>query len=184
MFRKMLIGAAMLVVLAAAPAAAQTYTANVSPGTVVAGDDITVSGQGCVPFSTVSVEVTQRATGTVIFNGEDQTDAAGEFTFTFQMPADAAPGWYDLVAKCPLDGSTAPSADRIEGEIEGDYIVWRAEILVVADTTPTTTPGSGSAPIVRTGSDLNGLGLAGAGLITVGGIILIATRSRRHQARA
>lgn len=173
MFRKMLIGAAMLVVLAAAPAAAQTYTANVSPGTVVAGDDITVSGQGCVPFSTVSVEVTQRATGTVIFNGEDQTDAAGEFTFTFQMPADAAPGWYDLVAKCP-----------IEGEIEGDYIVWRAEILVVADTTPTTTPGSGSAPIVRTGSDLNGLGLAGAGLITVGGIILIATRSRRHQARA
>ena len=185
MFRKMLIGAALVVALAAAPAAAQTYNGNASPGTVVAGSEVTVSGEGCVPGSTVSVKVTQRATGTIIFTGSDTTDANGEFTYKFRMPADAAPGWYDLEARCPLDGSTAPGADRIEGTVEGNDLVWRYEILVVADTTPTTTPSSGtSGPIVRTGSDLSGLGLAGAGLITLGGIILIATRSRRHQARA
>ena len=44
--------------------------------------------------------------------------------------------------------------------------------------------GSSTGPILRTGSDLNGLGLVGAGLITVGGVILIATSTRRHQARA
>jgi len=182
MIRKMLIGAALLVVAAAAPAAAQTYDANVSPGTVVAGQEVTVSGEGCVPGSTVSVKVTQRSTGTIVFTGSDTTDSTGEFTFKFKMPSDAAPGWYDLEARCP---NGTGSSDRVAGVVEGNDLVWRMEILVVAPSTPTTTPTNGSsAPIVRTGSDLNGLGLAGAGLITVGGIILIATRSRRHQARA
>ena len=182
MFRKMLIGAAMLVVAAAAPAAAQTYDANVSPGTVVAGQEVTLSGEGCVPGSTISVKVTQRATGTIIFTGSDVTDSKGEYTFKFRMPANAAPGWYDLEARCPNGALHANG--REAGVAEGNDLVWRLEILVVADT-PTTTPGGGAtAPIVRTGSDLNGLGLVGAGLITVGGIILIATRSRRHQAQA
>ncbi|MGN6693636.1 MAG: hypothetical protein ACTHN0_05615 [Aquihabitans sp.] len=181
MIRKMLIGAAMLVVAAAAPAAAQTYDANVSPGTVVAGQEVTLSGEGCVPGSTVSVKVTQRATGTIIFTGSDVTDSTGGYTFKFKMPSDAAPGWYDLEARCP-NGAT--SADRVAGTVEGNDLVWRLEILVVAPSTPTTVPSSGSAPIVRTGSDLNGLGLAGAGLIAAGGIILIATRGRRHAARA
>lgn len=183
MLRKMLIGAALLVAIAAAPAAAQ-YPFNVTPGTVVAGGEITVSGKGCAPGSTVSVKVTQRSTGIVIYTGSDVTDQNGEFTFKFRMPSDAAPGWYDLEARCPLDGSTSPGADRLEGVVEGNDLVFRAEILVVADTTPTTTPGgsTGGGTIVRTGSDLNGLALAGAGLITVGGIVLIATRNRRHQA--
>jgi len=56
---------------------------------------------------------------------------------------------------------------------------------VVEGPVATTTPGKpGGGTIARTGSDLNGLGLAGAALITVGGIILLTTRSRRHQARA
>jgi hypothetical protein len=163
MIRKMLIGAAMLVMAAAAPAAAQTYDFNVSPGTVVAGQEVTISGEGCAPFATVNITVTQRSTGTVILTATDETDANGEFTYSFAMPADAAPGWYDILATC--------------GDQE-----FRGEVLVEGSS---TAPSGGStAPIVRTGSDLNGLGLAGAGLITVGGIILIATRSRRHQARA
>src|SRR5689334_8855132 len=104
MIRKMLIGAAMLVVAAAAPAAAQTYTANVSPGTVVAGQEVTVSGEGCVPGSTVTVKVTQRSTGNQIFSGTDVTDSKGNYTFKFKMPSDAAPGWYDLEARCPNGG--------------------------------------------------------------------------------
>lgn len=184
MLRRMLIGAAILVALMAAPAAAQ-YPFNVSPGTVVAGADVTISGSGCAPQSTVSVKVTQRATGKVVYTGSGQTDAQGEFTFTFKMPADAAPGWYDLEARCPLDGSTAADSGRaLQGVPEGNDLVFRAEIYVTGETPATTAPSTGSGgtttPIVRTGSDLNGLGLAGAGLITVGGIILIATRSRRH----
>lgn len=182
MIRKMLIGAVLLVAVAAAPAAAQTYNANVSPGTVVAGQEVTLSGEGCVPGSTVSVKVTQRATGIIIFTGSDVTDSKGNYTFKFKMPSDAAPGWYDLEARCP---NGASSADRVAGVVEGNDLVWRLEILVVAPSTPTTSPSNGSSgSIVRTGSDLNGLGLAGAGLITVGGIILIATRNRRHAARA
>ena len=32
----------------------------------------------------------------------------------------------------------------------------------------------------RTGSDLDRLGLMGAGLLTAGGLVLVATKSRRH----
>jgi hypothetical protein len=179
----MLIGAAVLVALMAAPAAAQ-YPFNVSPGTVVAGAEVTISGKGCAPLSTVSVKVTQRSTGTVILTDSGTTDAQGEFTFNVKIPADAAPGWYDLEARCPIDGSTAADSGRdLQGVPEGNDLVFRASIYVEGETPATTTPSKGggtTTPIVRTGSDLNGLGLAGAGLITVGGIILIATRSRRH----
>ena len=51
-------------------------------------------------------------------------------------------------------------------------------------TDPPTTGSTGTTgPIVRTGSDLNGLGLLGAGLLTLGGLILVATKTRRHEAR-
>ena len=74
--------------------------------------------------------------------------------------------------------STAPKAHMLNAPSSSDASSQRLtarqqEILDLVQTT-----------IARTGSDLNGLGLAGAALITVGGIILLTTRSRRHQARA
>ncbi|MCU1372662.1 MAG: cell wall anchor protein [Ilumatobacteraceae bacterium] len=173
MFRRMLIGATLLIALAAAPAAAQ-YPFNVSPGTVVAGGSVTVSGKGCSPNAPVTITMVegaaQKAVGDVIFETTITSDENGEFTFTFTVPVGTPVGTYEVKAEC------------------NDGVVFSAFIDVVDSTTATTTPGTGSTgssgPIVRTGSDLNGLGLAGAGLITVGGIILIATRSRRHQAQA
>jgi len=170
MFRRMLIGAALLVALAAAPAAAQ-YPFNVSPGRVEAGGALTVSGKGCEPGAEVTIVMVeapaQRAVGDVIYTTTVTADANGNFTVTFNVPVGTPVGTYEIKAEC------------------NDGVVFSQFIEVVDGSTATTAPGGGSTgPIVRTGSDLNGLGLVGAGLITVGGIILIATRSRRHQAEA
>lgn len=171
MFRRMLIGAAVLVALVAAPAAAQ-YDFNVSPGNVVAGGSVTVSGKGCEPGAEVTITVTEaeaaaKAAGDVIYTTTITADETGAFTVTFAIPEGTAVGRYQVTAAC--DGTVVAS-----------------EFFdVVSPSSATTNPSTGGTePIVRTGSDLNGLGLAGAGLVTVGGIILIATRSRRHQARA
>ncbi|WP_421119122.1 hypothetical protein ACE2AJ_17420 [Aquihabitans daechungensis] len=173
MFRKMLIGALMLVAVAAAPAAAQTYDFNVSPANVEPGGTVTVSGEGCQPGAEVTITVTeaapQRAVGDVILTTTVTADGSGQFTATFTIPSGTATGTYEVTATC------------------GDGVVLSDFINVVDGTVATTAPPSGSGgggTIARTGSDLNGLGLAGAGLITVGGIILLTTRSRRHQAKA
>lgn len=172
MFRKILIGATMLAALAiATPAGAQTYDFNVSPGNVEAGGQVTVSGEGCNPGEEVTITVTegapQKAVGDVILTTTGTADATGKFTVTFSMPAGTPVGVYTVTATCG-DGVVLSSVINV---VEGPVV-----------TTPPSRPGGGT--IARTGSDLNGLGLVGAGLITVGGIILLTTRSRRHQARA
>ena len=168
MIRKMLIGAAALLVLFAAPAAAQ-YDFTVGPGTVEPGGTVTVTGGSCWHNKPVVIRVTQKsatkAVGDVIFETTVITDDQGNFSLTFEFPPDAEPGVYVVAAYC--DGTEVASQ---EVEVAG------------ASPTTTTTPGGGT--IVRTGSDLNGLGLLGAGLLTIGGIILIATKGRRHEARA
>ena len=172
MFRKILIGATMLATLAiAAPAGAQTYDFNVSPGNVEAGGQVTVSGEGCNPGEEVTITVTegapQKAVGDVILTTTGTADSSGKFTITFKIPPGTPVGVYTVTATC------------------GDGVVLSSVINVVEGPVATTTPGKpGGGTIARTGSDLNGLGLAGAALITVGGIILLTTRSRRHQARA
>lgn len=169
MIRKMLIAAAALVVLFAAPAAAQ-YNLVVGPGTVEPGGTVTVSGGSCAFNSPVVIRVTQKtatkAPGDVIFETTVIADDKGNFSLTFEMPADAEAGVYIVAAYC---GGTQVAAQEIE----------------VGSASPATTQANnGGGTIVRTGSDLNGLGLLGAGLLTVGGIILIATKTRRHEARA
>jgi hypothetical protein len=184
MIRKMLLAALALVALVAAPAAAQ-YDFTVSPTVVSAGGVVNVSGKGCGPFSTVSVKVTQRSTGSVIYTGQDQTDAAGEFSFDIQLPTGLAPGFYDLEARCPLDGSLDASSTRLQGVVEGDDLVFRAVIEIrAAGNGGDNGGGVDDGDIVRTGSDLNGLGLLGAGLLTAGGLVLIATKGRRRSAGA
>lgn len=166
MFRRMLIGALLLVALMAAPAAAQ-YDFTVTPGVVEQGGAVTVSGQGCSPGAEVTITLTQltdaRAIGDTIVVATVIADENGEFTVTFDIPEGTAVGTYEVAATC--DGQEVRSAI----------------IEVVGPSTATTTPGTPpDDDIVRTGSDLNGLGLLGAGLITAGGIVLIATKARRH----
>ena len=170
MFRRMLIGAAVLLALAAAPAAAQ-YDFTVTPGQVEAGGVVSVAGSGgCHPNEQVTITLTQisaaKAVGDKIVITTLTTNAEGEFSGSFTVPAGTQPGTYDVTAHCNNDD------------------VGTAELVVVKGST-VTTPGHGAGgPIVKTGSDLNGLGMVGASLLIAGGIVLVATKSRRDAARA
>lgn len=166
MVRKMLLGAFALVALVATPAAAQ-YDFVVTPGTVTLGGDITVAGEGCTPGDEVSITLTQlseattnRAVGDAVVVATTTADGEGEFTVTFPVPDGTTPGTYEVEAFC------------------SGYSVGSSIIEIVGPG------GGGGGTIVRTGSDLNGLGLLGAGLLTGGGIILLATKSRRNRATA
>ena len=166
MVRKMLLGAFALIALIAAPAAAQ-YDFVVTPGTVTLGGDVTVSGEGCTPGDEVTITLTpvgdattNRAAGDSVVVATGTADDEGQFTITFTVPTTTPTGSYEVEAFC------------------SGYSVGSRIIEVVAPG------GGGDGSIVRTGSDLNGLGLLGAGLLTGGGIILLATKSRRNRATA
>lgn len=186
MVRKMLIVGVALAALVASPAAAQ-YDFEVSPTVVLAGGVVSVSGRDCPPLSPVGVKVTQRSTGTIIYQASDTTDAEGSFSFEIKLPANLAPGFYDLEARCPLKPGLPADYNRraLQGEIEGDYLVFREVIEIRAPGGGDNGGGGGvdDGDLVRTGSDLNGLGLIGAGLLTVGGLVLIASK-RRNAASA
>jgi LPXTG-motif cell wall-anchored protein len=175
MFRRMLIGMLAIVALAAAPAAAQ-YSFVVTPSDVGPNGQVTASGKGYGPGETVEVHWAPAAKSTsakaddpdgpVVATGT--TDADGNFTITFPVPAGTAPGTYTVTAVC-VDSKT----------------VQRANVVVSAATvTPTTATSTttGSGTLVRTGSNLNGFGLAGAGLLLAGGVFLLASRRRRQLA--
>lgn len=169
MLRKMLIGAAVLVALAAAPAAAQ-YNISVGPANVNPGGTVTVSGDSCGAFDEVTVTFERVGEGPSTRAGDIQgvvvatgtANESGEYNLTFTVPADAQPGRYQVTVYC------------------AGVEVAHAFINVVG---PTSGPG-GKGSIVKTGSDLNGLAILGAGLLVSGGIILIATKGRRHRATA
>ena len=165
MFRKMLIGAVALVALAATPAYA-AYDLNVNPGDVEPGGDFTVSGEGCLPFEVVEITVTQvssaRAVGDVIIQTTTTADENGEFSVTLTIPAGTATGTYEVTTSC--------------ADVE-------SALIDVVGATPPPPPGNGGN-LPRTGSDLNKLGMVGVGLMTFGGLVLIATKVRRNEAKA
>lgn len=167
MVRKMLLGAVLLVALFAAPAAAQ-YPFTVTPTEVRPGSLVNIKGSGCAANEQVNVKLTYvesfvgAPVPTVIAEYTTKADAEGAFNYSFEMPADAKPGKYLVEASCGT-------------------LVFSDTLTLGEETTPTTTPGSDDGEIVRTGSDLNGLGIAGAAMLGIGGAILLATRSRRHR---
>ena len=185
MIRKMLMLAAALVVLAAVPASAQ-YGFGVNPGTVPPGGTFTASGRGCAPGSTVTITViegrVQRATGDVIMTITTTTDENGEFSVEIKLPADVAAGIYTVEARCPVDPNLDPNDPTIQGTVVDGELIFSSEITVVASGGGGGGGGGegvDQGDIVRTGSDLNGLGLVGAGLLAVGGLVLVASKRRR-----
>lgn len=198
MIRRMLMGAVLLVALAGAPANAQYEDLVVSPDVGCSGSLISISGQGFAPNEEVTVYLLAgdqtdanngpRAVpvppgGTGV--GVALADASGNVTASFAVPATTTVGTQTVVADS-------------ESQV-------RSGLLTVTEcdtppTTPGTTPddggiggiddgqgfgdgngngGTGNGNLARTGSNLNGLGLIGAGLLAVGGLVLVATR-RRH----
>lgn len=168
MVRKVLIGAVLLVALAASPAAAE-YDTSVTPGQVQAGGVITITGQACVPNVPITITISRvadpgGAPGTVIGTITVTPDADGNFSTTFTIPAGTAPGTYEI--------------SSTEACVKGE--TFDVAPASVAPGGTGTGAGSGSGNLPRTGSDVERLGLIGAGLLVAGGLVLVATRRRRH----
>ena len=187
MIRKAIIGAVALVALMAAPAAAQYAVVTVTPTQVSSGGVVSVTGTMCPANSEVNIylvagDQTALASKAApapeggVLVGTLTADASGSFSTSFTIPAGTAPGVYTVVTTC------GDFTDATLIEVMGDQ--------TTRPTTPGTTPtgnnggggssgGGGNLP--RTGSNLNGLGLMGAGLLTVGGLVLVATRKRQQR---
>jgi LPXTG-motif cell wall-anchored protein len=185
MLRRVLIGAAALVALAAAPAAAQYNPTVVQPASVVAGGVITVTGETCLPNQDITVMVkpydpalepvkSHRAVGTdpnpgpqghgdPIATVQVTSDAQGKFTVQIQIPAGTTPGQYVVTSD--------------DGCVQGT-------LITVLPAQVNQGGGNGSGTLSRTGSDIDKMGMTGAGLLVLGGLILIATKRRRHEAAA
>lgn len=166
MVRKILLAAVALLVFTAAPAAAQYPSLVVQPGRVVVGGQVTVTGQGCTPGSTVVITLQRVGADSGVVVATVTAGPDGTFTASFMIPEGTAPGMYDVISEC--DGHT----QRQPLEVLAQSV----------DTDPggggTGAGGGGSLP--RTGSNLNGVGLFGAGLLAVGGLLLLAARKRRN----
>lgn len=162
MVRKVLLAALTMVALFAAPAAAQYDDFVVTPGEVVVGGTVTVTGQGCAAFEEVVIALIPP--GTTVATGT--TDADGNFTITFTIPDGTDPGVYTVQATC---------GDLVQNEtitVNGSNVV-----------VPPGTPGGGGGNLPRTGSDLDRVGLIGVGLLAAGGLVLLGTRRRRSTGR-
>lgn len=152
----------------AGTASAQYNPVVVTPSPATPGGTITVTGS-CGPDATAEIRLTQVSTGTVIMTRPATTDADGNFSLDITLPSNLEPGTYRADVIC--DGTVVDSAN----------------FEVVAESvTPTTTaaaqqpgPSQPSEPIVRTGSDVGPLSLGGVALLTVGGILVVASRRRR-----
>ncbi len=186
MLRKVLLGAVALVALTAAPAAAQYNPTVVQPGSVQAGGVITVTGESCTPNSDITITIEPLAsassgkstravgtdpdpgpqgTGEAIVTVHVHTDAQGKFSVQITIPAGTAPGQYVVNS----------DDDCVKGAII---------TVLPANANNGGGNGTGGGSLSRTGSDIDKMGMAGAGLLVLGGLILVATKRRRHEGAA
>ena len=149
MIRKILLVAVALVALMATPAAAQYPGLTVNPGTVRPGGNADFAGKGCQAGETVVI----RLDGTVV--STVTSDTSGEFSGSFVVPAGTSAGVHTVTSTC---GS----------------LVQTAQVTVLG--TAVTPPRTGSGTLPRTGSEVNTMGLFGAGLLAAGGAVMLATR--------
>ena len=160
MIRRILVLSAFLLVAMTGTAYAQYVPGQpgviVDPGTVQVAGTIEVQGSGCPRDSTVSIYVGDVLVATT-------TTAAGDGTGSFDvkgivLPASLGPGDYVVHAKCGTLDLTS--------------------VLSISAVAPTTAVATGTLP--TTGSDTPGLLVPiGVGLVTVGGLVVLATRRRR-----
>lgn len=161
MVRKMVLGALVLVAAFATPAAAQYNPFVVSPGDVLSGGLVNVQGSGCAPAEVVQITLTPASGGDAVVVATVTADENGSYSTSFEVPDGADLGAYAVSASC---------GNGVNGQ----------QINVVPATIPPGSGTGGGGSLPRTGSDLNGLGLIGAGLLTAGGLVLVATKQRRH----
>ncbi len=172
MIRKLLVLATALLVVSAAPAAAQ-YTPEVlglSEDSVQPGGTIEVSCNGLEGGTNYSV----------LFDGAEVgggvVPASGTVTGTFTVSDDQAPGTYTLSIVAG-DNSCAATLEVLGDAIDGPD----SPGFTPGTGTGTTGTGTGAGELARTGasSDVTTYAAVGAGLLAVGGISLMAGRRRR-----
>lgn len=190
MLRKILFTSLLVTVLAAGTASAQ-YSFVVTPSEVTPGSTISIVGDGCASGAEVSITIAPAAGGDPVELAAVSAGEDGTVDVDAQIPADLEPGSYTVTMTC---------GDQVLSQ--NITVVEATTPTTPGDTTTTTTggttpdgPGTGQAPdgstggkapagvagpLPRTGSNLNGFGLVGAGLLTIGGLLLIATRHRRE----
>ena len=171
MLKRVLMVVAALTALSlvfAGTASAQYNPVVVTPSPATPGGTITVTGS-CSPDATAEVRLTQVSTGTVIMTRPATTDADGNFSLDITLPSNLEPGTYRADVLC--DGTVVDSATF---EIVADN--------VAPTTTAATQQPPTEEPIVRTGSDVGPLSLGGVALLTVGGILVVASRRRSAEA--
>lgn len=181
MLRKMLIIATGLVVALAAPAAAQYGGAAISPSTttVGSGGSLTVTGEGFTPGSTVDLTLSSASTKSVRAAsglGSAIATSAGTFSKVVTIPPSTAPGTYSIVASDGVHTATTTIVVTSGGSTSGGSSG--------GSGTSSSSGGSGSSGVSsgtlpRTGStDLIPLTAAGAVLVAIGGMVVLAVRRR------
>lgn len=177
MLRKVLLSAALILGIAAAPAAAQYPGFVVTPGTASPGDSVSFSGSGCEPGELVNIGLLAMFEGQSIRQVGEQVQVAkvyadenGNFSGSFEVP-DLPAGSYKVVASCGI----VQSADL---EILSSGLTDDPGGSAPPGAPAPDTSGGRSGPLPATGSDFNVLGLVGLGLLAAGGLILLTTRHR------
>jgi len=126
------------------------------PTTFNRGASVTVTGAGFQP----NFETTIEFNSVTVQVGTALTDAAGAFTTVITVPTNAAFGAHTISAVCDATGNVSSTGVEIEGG---------------AITTTTSPPG----PLVRTGSDIEPLVVAGAIALLAGTAFVLVAKRRR-----
>lgn len=136
------------------------YVITASNPNPTPGSTITISGSGFPPNASVPLTANHKPIGTAV------TDASGNFTFPYTVPADATIGTsITFLANC---GSVKPTST----------------VVVSAITVATNPPVPASTqPLPRTGSASTlPLLAAGIGFVVIGGLIVLSMRKRNQRA--
>lgn len=163
MVKKGMLGAALAIVtLFAFGTAAQAQYGGGETVTVVQGETISVTGDGCAPGATVTFAIIAGS-----FNADAGTATAGSdgsFTATITVPLATPVGAATATATCDGPG--------------GETVTKVLNLNVIAASTPTPING-GALP--RTGSDNTQTLLGvGAGFLLLGGTLAVGARRTRR----
>ncbi len=177
MLRRMMVIAAAtaaVLVVGAAPVGAQQYPPSNNSVTV---DDVTPHPCQSVTITAgtysagSTVEFTLASTPTSL--GSATADANGVATLTAAIPDGTEPGDHTITASGTSDAG--PLSQTVTVDVSGNC----------AGEVTTLTPAGASGPLPKTGSNSTmPLARAAALLMAVGGVLLLATRRRRAEARA
>ena len=142
---------------------ASTMNLAVSPSTAGPGDPVSISGKGYPANVSVTLTYTVGTTPTVLPLGTATTDATGNFTFPWTVPA----------------GTTASELHIISSACG----ITKTTILAISvsrkpvTTTPHTGP-AGTTPLPTTGSDVLPLVAGGVALLVIGSLVVLSSRKR------